>query len=139
MVSRVRYVLSLPAVCLLVIATWTLTAMWKLATLLRHGAVGGKIHVYWPLLQLKRIIRGEPSWKPDDLLVLRIQPPNAAARKFADRDKRLMRVVCRCGEDNCANKTGVYMPYNDLVALHPTMEVIPPGSEPSPPSARKES
>lgn len=117
MVARVRYVLSLPLYALQIVIALALSGLMYAARGLRWTSNGGQIHVFYPIVQLRRLIVGKPTWMPIDALALNIQPRTDAHRAVADADERLLKIVCDCGRPDCLNKEGRYVAKGPVVRI----------------------
>ncbi len=119
-----RHALALPVhlVAGIVVLFTAFMFQW-LPQLLYRAGLGSMLHVYMPIVRVRRMIDGSPIWSANDLRI-GIQPRNAKEQALADADPTLRKVPCLCGFPTCKYKDGVYITSADLVCtISPPPEI----------------
>lgn len=116
--KKTRALLALPA-HLLAGLTMLLSVILfgKFPRLLDRAYRGSQIHVYMPLVRLRRLIEGTPTWQPIDCIHLDIQPRTEEEKARANACKDLGLYTCDCKNPDCMFKTPRYMDARNQVVV----------------------
>lgn len=106
MFKRFRLVLSRPFWLLRWFAFVVGVAFWKVGRVVSHGV---RDHFWLVFLRAERAVAGQPRWTADDLFRWGIQPRSKADIELAEKDERLVRLICPnpdCEDPKCPSKPG---------------------------------